>query len=105
MPPVSSPMIAPTMAAVAAILRAVNRYGIDAGRRSFQNTSRREAPYERRSSSARGSNDRRPRSIAIVTGKNVRYVAITTTARTPCPSANTMSGASAMIGMVWLAMT
>ena len=36
MPPVSSPMIAPTMLAVAAILRAVNRYGSDAGRRSFQ---------------------------------------------------------------------
>ena len=33
---------------------------------------RRDAPYERISSSARGSNERRPRIIAIVTGKNVR---------------------------------
>ena len=35
MPPVPSPMIAPTMLAVAAILSAVNRYGIDAGSRSL----------------------------------------------------------------------
>jgi len=72
MAPVSSPMIAPTMLAVAAILSAVNRYGIDAGRRSFVKMPTRPAPYERRSSSARGSNERRPRSMAMVTGKNVR---------------------------------
>ena len=57
------------------------------------------------SSSARGSNERSPRIIAIVTGKNVRYVAMTTTETTPCPRANTIIGASAMIGIVWLAMT
>ena len=34
MPPGPSPMIAPTMLAVAAIFSAVNRYGSDAGRRS-----------------------------------------------------------------------
>ena len=30
---------------------------------------------------------------------------MTTTESTPCPSANTISGARAMIGIVWLAMT
>ena len=64
-----------------------------------------DAAYERISSSERGSNERRPRIIAIVTGKKVRYVAMTTTDRTPWPSANTIIGARAMIGMVWLAMT
>ena len=34
------------------------------------------AAYERISSSARGSGERRPRIMAIVTGKNVRYVAM-----------------------------
>ena len=68
-------------------------------------TPERDAPYERRSSRALGSKERSPRSMAIVTGKNVRYVAITTTASTPWPIANTMSGARAMIGTVWLAMT
>ena len=34
MPPGPSPMIAPTMLAVAAIFRAVNRYGSEAGKRS-----------------------------------------------------------------------
>ena len=34
MPPGPSPMIAPTMLAVAAIFKPVNRYGIDAGRRT-----------------------------------------------------------------------
>ena len=65
-------MIAPTIDAVAAILSAVNRYGIDAGSRSFQYVAERPAAYERISSSARGSGARRPRIIAIVTGKNVR---------------------------------
>ena len=36
MPPGPSPMIAPTMLAVAAIFSAVNRYGSDAGRRSLR---------------------------------------------------------------------
>jgi hypothetical protein len=36
MAPVSSPMIAPTMLAVAEILRAVKRYGSEAGRRTYQ---------------------------------------------------------------------
>ena len=35
-PPGPSPMIAPTIDAVAAILSAVNRYGIEAGRRSLR---------------------------------------------------------------------
>ncbi len=35
MPPVSSAMMAPTMLAVAAILSAVKKYGIDAGSRSL----------------------------------------------------------------------
>ena len=36
MPPGPSPMIAPTMLAVAAILSATKRNGSDAGSRSFQ---------------------------------------------------------------------
>ena len=65
----------------------------------------RDAAYERISSIARGSNERRPRIIAIVTGKNVRYVAMITTEMTFAPNANTIIGARATIGMVWLAMT
>ena len=72
MPPGPSPTMAPTMLAVAVIFSAVNRYGSEAGRRSFQSTARRFAAYERISSSARGSGDRRPRIMAMVTGKKVR---------------------------------
>ena len=50
-----------------------------------------DAAYERISSSARGSGERRPRIIAIVTGKNVRYVAMTTTAATSLARARTRS--------------
>ena len=63
------------------------------------------AAYERISSSARGSGARRPRIIAIVTGKNVRYVAMTTTEITFGPKAKTIIGARATIGIVWLATT
>ena len=65
-------MMAPTMLAVAAILSAVNRYGVEAGRRTFQRMAQRDAAYERISSRARGSGERRPRISAMVTGKNVR---------------------------------
>src|SRR3990172_4495075 len=104
-PPGPSPTIAPTMLAVAAILRAVNRYGSDAGSRNFTYACHGDAAYDRISSMARGSNERRPRIIAIVTGKKVRYVAMMTTLMTLWPKANTIIGARAMIGMVWLAMT
>jgi hypothetical protein len=64
-------MIAPTMDAVAAILSAVNRYGIEpaggACDRSANAGRVRAHQLERR-----GSGARRPRIIAIVTGKNVR---------------------------------
>ena len=43
------------MLAVAAIFKAVNRYGRDAGKRTFQYVAQRVAAYERMSSSARGS--------------------------------------------------
>ncbi len=43
--------------------------------------------------------------MAIVTGKNVRYVAMITTEVTDGPNANTIIGASATIGIVWLATT
>jgi hypothetical protein len=36
MPPGPSPMMAPTMDAVAAIFKAVKRYGRDAGSRTFR---------------------------------------------------------------------
>src|SRR3990170_2499787 len=64
-----------------------------------------EAAEERISSMARGSYERSPRIIAMVTGKKVRYVAMMTTLITLCPKAKTIIGASAMIGMVWLAIT
>jgi hypothetical protein len=57
------------------------------------------------SSSARGSGERRPRIIAMVTGKNVRYVATMTTDARFWPNANTIIGARATIGIVWLATT
>ena len=73
-------MIAPTIASGAAMRNAEKRYGSDAGACSFQRMRQRLAAYERMSSSARGSAERRPRSVLIVTGKNVRYDAITATA-------------------------
>ena len=91
-------MMAPTMLAAAAILSAVNRYGTDAGRRTFQKIVQRDAAYERISSTARGSGERRPRISAMVTGKNVRYVAMMTTEVRPRPKPTTMSGARATIG-------
>ena len=65
-------MIAPTTLAGAAILSAVKMNGSAAGTRSFQSTLQLLAAYDRMSSSARGSTDVRPRSVLIVTGKNVR---------------------------------
>jgi hypothetical protein len=65
-------MIAPTMLAVADTLKAAKRYGSAAGTRSFQRILHELAAYERMSSSARGSADCSPRSVLIVTGKNVR---------------------------------
>src|SRR5215217_3504098 len=100
-------MIAPTTDAVAATRRAEKRYGIDVGTRSFQRMSQRLPAYERMSSSARGSADWRPRRVLIVTGKNVRYAAITATAPQPesdCGSFGlthtTTMGAMARIGTV-----
>src|SRR5579864_1713154 len=75
----ASPMIAPTMLAVAETLSAEKMYGNAAGTRSFQSTALRPAAYERISSSARRSVDCSPRSVLIETGKNVRYAAITDT--------------------------
>src|SRR6266545_1584207 len=80
----ASPMIAPTTLAVAATLKAEKRYGSADGTRSFQRTSQRLAAYECMSSSARGSADCRPRSVFTVTGKNVRYAAITATRSLLC---------------------
>src|SRR6266850_3841593 len=100
MPDGSSPMIAPTTLAVAATLSAVNTYGAAAGSRTLTSTSRGEAAYERMSSSARGSGERRPRTPAIVTGKNVRYAEITATESHPAWSQITTIGAIAMIGIV-----
>src|SRR5919109_2208030 len=79
MPEGSSLMIAPTTLAVADTLSAAKRNGSEAGTRSFQRIVRRLAAYERISSSARGSADWRPRSALMVTGKKVRYAAITAT--------------------------
>src|SRR5437764_11876718 len=93
-------MIAPTTLAVALTLSALNRYGSDAGTRSFQSTGQRLAAYERRGSCARGSADCSPRSVLIVTGKNVRYAAITATDCQPAFSQTTTMGATARIGIV-----
>src|SRR5690349_11393963 len=93
----SSPMMAPTTLAVALILSAVKRYGSDAGTRKCQSTCQRVAAYERSNSWACGSADCRPRSVLIVTGKNVRYAAITATDCQPALSQTTTIGATARI--------
>src|SRR5919205_4087016 len=74
-----SPMIAPTMLAVALTFSALKRYGSAVGKRSFHSTVQRFAAYERINSTARWSAACRPRRVAIATGKNVRYDAITAT--------------------------
>ena len=76
----SSPMIAPTTLAVADTFSAAKMYGSAAGKRSFQSTRQLPAAYERISSSACRSADWSPRMVLIVTGKKVRYAAITATA-------------------------
>ena len=102
-------MIAPTTLAVAEILNAEKRYGSAEGTRSFQRIDQPLAAYECMSSIARGSADCRPRSVLTVTGKNVRYAAMTATriqsagvqpliVRLPRPT--TTIGAIARIGIV-----
>src|SRR5215510_12254503 len=102
-------MIAPTTLAVAAILRAVKMYGSAAGTRSFHRTVQPRAAYECMSSSAVGSTDRRPLIVFIVTGKNVRYAAMTETRiqsgggdplTETLPSPRTTIGARARMGIV-----
>src|SRR3954447_24101267 len=93
-------MIAPTTLAVALILSALNRYGSDDGTRSLHSTCQFEAAYERMSSCARGSTACSPRNVLIVTGKNVRYAAITATDCQPAFSQTTTIGATARIGIV-----
>src|SRR5262245_20238604 len=105
MPDGSSPMIAPITAAAAATRSDANRYSTDVGRRNFQSTLRFVAAYERNSSKARGSAARRPRSAAIVTGKNVRYAEMIATETQPAFVATTISGEMARIGTVWDATT
>src|SRR5207245_5473667 len=97
LPDGSSPMIAPTTLAVAAILNAAKRYGAAAGSRTLRRTSRVGAAYERMSSIARGSGERRPRTPAMVTGKNVRYAEMTATDSQPAWIQITTIGAMAMI--------
>src|SRR5438046_10071437 len=93
-------MIAPTTLAVAATLNAAKRYGAAAGSRNLKRTSRDDDAYDRISSRARGSGERRPRSPAIVTGKKVRYAEMTATASHPPRNQITTTGAIAMIGTV-----
>src|SRR5688572_8083057 len=97
-------MIAPTTLAVAETLSAENRYGNEAGTFSFQRIDHRLAAYERISSSARRSAESKPRSVLIVTGKNVRYAAMTATenhaGKPREPIQTTTMGAIARIGTV-----
>src|SRR6476469_8114001 len=93
-------MIAPTTLAVALIFSALNRYGSDDGTRRRHSTCHGDAAYERISSCARGSIACRPRSVLIVTGKKVRYAAITATDCQPAFSHTTTIGATARIGIV-----
>ena len=105
MPDGSSPMTAPMTDEAAATRRAANRYGIDVGSRSFHNTDRRDAAYERNSSNARGSAARSPRSAPMVTGKNVRYIEMIATDSQPAWVATTMIGEMARMGTVCEATT
>src|SRR5438067_5410952 len=98
-------MIAPTTLAVAATLNAAKRYGAAAGSLTLTRTSEDDDAYERISSRARGSGERRPRKPAIVTGKKVRYAEMTATASQPPRNQITTTGAIAMIGTVCEAMT
>src|SRR5690348_14916415 len=73
-------MIAPTTLAVADTFSAAKIYGSADGKRNFQRMRQLPAAYERINSSARRSAECSPRIVLIVTGKNVRYAAITATA-------------------------
>src|SRR4026208_307466 len=95
----SSPTIDPTTAAGAAIRNPVNKYGREAGSRSLRRMAHFEAAYDPISPLARGSNALGPRSAAIVTGKNVRYVDTIATPNQSALRPMTMSGAIAMVGV------
>src|SRR2546423_12146486 len=97
--------MAPTTLTVAEIRSAVNRYGKAAGKRNRQKTWRGLAASARIRASASGSTARRPRSMLIVTGKNVRYAAITAFETHEVPSHTTTMGAIARIGTVCDAIT
>ena len=82
-------------------------YGSAAGTRNFHKTSFGVAAYNLMSSTAVGGGERSPRDVLIVTGKNVRYVAIIDATiyagRSSCRPHITTMGARARIGTVWLA--
>jgi hypothetical protein len=105
----SSPMIAPTILAVAEMRSAVKRYGSEVGKRSFQSTVQRFAAYERINSTARWSAAWSPRNVEIATGKKVRYAEMTATEihAVTCTeeSHTTTIGAIARIGTVCEATT
>jgi len=86
-------------------LKAVKRYGSEAGSRSFQRIWSVLDAYERVSSSARGSTDVSPRRVLIATGKNVRKAAMIETenqsGKPLPPNQMTTIGATARIGIVW----
>src|SRR5262245_65007726 len=100
----AAPMIAPSTLAVAEILSAVKMNGSAAGTRKRQRMLQELAAYDSISWTARGSGDLRPRRVLIVTGKKVRYAAITATDCQPCtpfePRPITTIGAIARIGTV-----
>ena len=74
--------------------------GNSASRKTFP----REAPKERKRLTTSRSVERRPSTVLTTIGKNpTRAVTITLGTR-PYPSETRSSGASAGIGMVWLAM-
>src|SRR6185369_12543207 len=105
MPDGSSPISAPMTDAAAATRSDEKRYGTDVGSRSFHSTASLPAAYERISSKARASAARRPRSAAIVTGKNVRYALMIATDTQPAFVATTIRGEIARIGTVCEATT
>src|SRR5712691_9776626 len=103
-PPKYSATIAPIKDSVALIFTAVKKYGSALGMRTFTNTTRSLAAYERMSSSDAGSTRVSPRSVLIMMGKNTSTAtAIILDSGFRMPNQLFMIGAKAMIGIEFAA--
>src|SRR5215213_7987566 len=101
--PTSSPNTAPMTQIATAILAPAKIDGKLDGNSASRKTLPREAPNERKRLITSRSVERRPSNVLTTIGKNPTRAVMITLGASPYPSVTRSSGASAGIGMVWLA--